>query len=81
MKIGLIVFGILILAAIYSVWSFSFPIIELVGFELNFLFWSVVFLGKAKVTISQKTRGKATNKLFLPFASIAIIKAGTNIKK
>lgn len=47
MKIGLIVFGVLIWIAIYAVWSFSFPTIELVGFEINFLFWSTAFLGSA----------------------------------
>ncbi len=45
MKIGLIVFGVLILIAIYTVWNFSFPTIEAVGFELNFLFWATIFIG------------------------------------
>ncbi len=45
MKLGLIIFGALIWTAIYGVWSFSLPTIELVGFELNFLFWITIFIG------------------------------------
>lgn len=45
MKIGLIIFGVLILTVVYGVWSFSIPTLNLVGLEVSPFLWLTVLLG------------------------------------